>query len=980
MYFERGEHHKKKTSGNINIVQLGSNQTDYTVILELYNFVDNTFHLAAIGQKLRAIFNLDVDSITGCNHKADYSRLRKQYPDFNLPDKEIYSKMEDVAMMALNRGVVKRGRGNMTLQALCKGQGMLLKKPQHVRVGTCFASRNGSLSKDAQIYCQLDVETVLALHKIYSDFPDLTKRLTPNTIPPVGSLVDIMPECGSSIYPLAQGTIRQIGSGTWLSNGIRLTKKQIVITVRTVFNTKGVIHYPCDEKRKKICSCGRGSHGKIHDKCDFYLYSQLGKPPFQVMELLSHVRLYNEQVVYPPCYYDTEEAENREVEVLTNFMHGTNTVEIDLPEQEEDTVIGSLQSDDDDYTVNSTDSSDNDLGINPQALELLDEDTGYETTIASDDDDDLDEDTNMQEQPTPSEIRMGTDSEFNATLKQLIEEADKLSEVSGQDSTIDPDNVDLLTVEDIAEVTSSRTVLGDLFHFMDRAKLPMHHEYKALFFRSLRAAVFIMVKSDVEEVKEVLKSKPGHSWEYKMAFDFQYIAKRVRRRVPPPTILYNIIKAVFEFFKDKKDTKTGVILFHDKNKKKFNNMLEMVKKGYASDPVNIAMYIAKTNRHGIPLVDKDGLTLYRSIRGTSNLESLHQYLTTSFGHTIAGPWYSDVLLRVVRHFYNWRMSLKNRPHFPNLTHYNGLLIDLINTSYELIFGYSKYRDWSSFNENLPLQSVYGIVPVESRRSANIIKLGEADKQKIKQSPMLEYLSKRQDSIVPFLPIRGVKERKLIHRKLNELIARDHSLENHSIYEMLSKNWNMNDVSIQNKIYPKLPCHFAKYVKAWQKNQDRRDAEIASGANHLARALEYVPESQEQPTFEPTPLSQNPNPPQTDQTTTTFEDTGHDDPPPMSMELICGVCGNEPELRERPAKKRTRMCRNVVNGETCPHPSTCRGKNNRDNCFLNNKGDLTKLKKRVVRKQYRRSCMICGRKDPLCPGIRNRKKCKFRNQI
>ena len=92
---------------------------------------------------------------------------------------------------------------------------------------------------------------------------------------------------------------------------------------------------------------------------------------------------------------------------------------------------------------------------------------------------------------------MGTDSEFNATLKQLIEEADRLSEVSDQDSTIDPDNVDLLTVEDIAEVTSSRTVLGDLFHFMDRAKLPMHHEYKALFFRSLRAAVFIMVKSDV---------------------------------------------------------------------------------------------------------------------------------------------------------------------------------------------------------------------------------------------------------------------------------------------------------------------------------------------------------------------------------------------------------------------------------------------------------------------------------------------------
>ena len=101
-----------------------------------------------------------------------------------------------------------------------------------------------------------------------------------------------------------------------------------------------------------------------------------------------------------------------------------------------------------------------------------------------------------------------------------------------------------------------------------------------------------------------------------------------------------------------------------RNRKKIANVLDQVKNGYASDPPGFLMHIPKTNQYGVDMVDKDGLALYRSLRGTSNLESLHQYLTTSFGHTKAGPWYSDLLLTVLRHFYNWRVSQKNRPNFP----------------------------------------------------------------------------------------------------------------------------------------------------------------------------------------------------------------------------------------------------------------------------------------------------------------------------
>ena len=61
--------------------------------------------------------------------------------------------MGDVSVIALNRDIVKKGRGTSTLQAICRAESMYIEKPQHVRVGTCFASRKGSLSKEAQKYC-----------------------------------------------------------------------------------------------------------------------------------------------------------------------------------------------------------------------------------------------------------------------------------------------------------------------------------------------------------------------------------------------------------------------------------------------------------------------------------------------------------------------------------------------------------------------------------------------------------------------------------------------------------------------------------------------------------------------------------------------------------------------------------------------------------------------------------------------------------
>jgi len=93
-------------------VQLGSNVTDYTIVLELYNFTNNNTNMNAIGPKLNAIFALGVTSFVGCHHKSDYTLLRRQYPLFHLPTEGVIEKMSDVGVMDLNRGLVKKTSRN----------------------------------------------------------------------------------------------------------------------------------------------------------------------------------------------------------------------------------------------------------------------------------------------------------------------------------------------------------------------------------------------------------------------------------------------------------------------------------------------------------------------------------------------------------------------------------------------------------------------------------------------------------------------------------------------------------------------------------------------------------------------------------------------------------------------------------------------------------------------------------------------------
>ena len=265
--------------------------------------------------------------------------------------------------------------------------------------------------------------------------------------------------------------------------------------------------------KTKKCRCGRSTHGTVKKTCSFYLYAQFGKPTFQTVELKTRIRLYNELIKYPECYYANKE--NTSSDQAEDLLNNEATE----PEVTEDL--------DNDFDRNSDVESEYEEDlinhnnvIPPQAYAL------FEDEIEADSSDD--EDNICDDQPFLEEVRLTTDTEFNAVLEKLIEEADSMSLQEGNSIEGDKNEYDL-PADELPMKSRYRTVLGDLFHFMDRAKLPMHHEYKALYFCSLCAVMFIMNKTDAEDVKQVLKSKPGTSWEKKFAFNFGYLLKRIQR-------------------------------------------------------------------------------------------------------------------------------------------------------------------------------------------------------------------------------------------------------------------------------------------------------------------------------------------------------------------------------------------------------------------------------------------------------------------
>ena len=377
------------------------------------------------------------------------------------------------------------------------------------------------------------------------------------------------------------------------------------------------------------------------------------------------------------------------------------------------------------------------------------------------------------------------------------------------------------------------------------------------------------------------------------------------------------------------------------------------------------------------MVDCDGLWLYPCFRGTNLTESMHQTLTTSFGHTRAGPRYSDNLLAMVRHVLNWRASKRNRPGFPRVGHMDGRLLDATNDLFEDVFGEVKYEHWVHSDEsNTNSKSPYGLVTLDDDGPS-----GETVDPVAGLTKSLHYLALRQGSAVPFTPVKTKEEKKHFGKVVARVLREEMAWSAADTFKTMAGWWN--DVAKEtNKIYKKHPEHLSSHYKAWSKNQKIKEAVKAAKAKILLNAVEKTPSGlTTSDCHVPQPLGQHKASSSLPSSSSSSFSSSSSSPgqsaataPQWSAAAIAAAtaaaaaaatiaAADEPAApTKKRAKKKCTLCKDP----------DCTGGYNKKNCksVARIAGARTTRK---VRNPSKQTCALCQEEE--CPGGRNRRLCR-----
>ena len=132
-------------------------------------------------------------------------------------------------------------------------------------------------------------------------------------------------------------------------------------------------------------------------------------------------------------------------------------------------------------------------------------------------------------------------------------------------------------------------VLGDVFHAMDQTKVPVKHEAKNAFFVALREAFLVWNLDKLEELEDQMKKSGMSEDEIKDAryYSPEVFRNCVDRVVPPPSVLYWRVRAVYVLYGNMIDSVTKKPLFNEAASNKADNVLIEILQGFYSDPPGI---------------------------------------------------------------------------------------------------------------------------------------------------------------------------------------------------------------------------------------------------------------------------------------------------------------------------------------------------------------------------------------------------------
>ncbi|KAJ7828090.1 hypothetical protein B0H13DRAFT_2373399 [Mycena leptocephala] len=255
-----------------------------------------------------------------------------------------------------------------------------------------------------------------------------------------------------------------------------------------------------------------------------------------------------------------------------------------------------------------------------------------------------------------------------------------------------------------AETLASR-VLDDAYHFMDRLlrliskKHPAYKEFAHLFSET----IFIRDGEDEANVREILKKKEIR-WEYAIRAKKGAINRRVRRYIPSPEKLVKDLLLLFTCFQDLLDA-DGKKFFTKDARKQAAALVETARLGFLSDPPGMAVYYLIGR-------DKNGLNLYRTIRGTNSVEGgVHKQIRRIFGSLNASLVLTEAILGNWFHRRNRRIGHYNRTG----THWNNhfdiwLLDDIVETAIRLEVK-PTFPEPKLLATRIATSETFGIIPI-----------------------------------------------------------------------------------------------------------------------------------------------------------------------------------------------------------------------------------------------------------------------------
>ncbi|KDE02219.1 hypothetical protein MVLG_07211 [Microbotryum lychnidis-dioicae p1A1 Lamole] len=189
-------------------------------------------------------------------------------------------------------------------------------------------------------------------------------------------------------------------------------------------------------------------------------------------------------------------------------------------------------------------------------------------------------------------------------------------------------------------------ILMDPFHFFQRIYLSKKHGATRAFLRALSDAISVVNLDDKHLVSiRLAKAMMTFDEATRSPAHAKYIWKRVRRTIPPPSILEPLVREVFEAFGSLLDAKTKQPLFNKAALLVTKRCLELVRKGQLSDPVGIELYTDLGPCRGPDETADDGVRLYSCRRGTNGLEGgIHRNLRARFAKSGVTPRHANARL------------------------------------------------------------------------------------------------------------------------------------------------------------------------------------------------------------------------------------------------------------------------------------------------------------------------------------------------